>query len=120
MKGEQSYRNKWPSPFAVVCGVLLLLSFLQYVFSPLKWLALGAVAVGIVPLILKAIGSLRNLRIDINVLMLIAVGGSIFLKDYWEAGTIVFLLNISEWLEARASHKATAVMSSLMNIAPQE
>ncbi|PWA61428.1 heavy metal atpase 2 [Artemisia annua] len=120
MKGDQSYRNKWPSPFAIVCGVLLLLSFLQYVFSPFKWLALGAVAVGIVPLILKAIGSLRNLRFDINVLMLIAVGGSIFLKDYWEAGTIVFLLNISEWLETRASHKATAVMSSLMNIAPQK
>nr|GFA87596.1 putative inactive cadmium/zinc-transporting ATPase HMA3 [Tanacetum cinerariifolium] len=36
-------------------------------------------------------------------------GGSIFLKDYWEAATIVFLLNISEWLETRASHKATAV-----------
>nr|XP_043627781.1 putative inactive cadmium/zinc-transporting ATPase HMA3 [Erigeron canadensis] len=120
MKGDQSYRNKWPSPYAILCGVLLLLSFLRYVFSPFKWLALGAVAVGIVPLILKAIGSLRNLRVDINVLMLIAVGGSIFLKDYWEAGTIVFLLNISEWLETRASHKATAVMSSLMNMAPQK
>ncbi|KAI3496273.1 hypothetical protein L1887_38630 [Cichorium endivia] len=120
MKGVQSYGNKWPSPYAVVCGVLLLLSFLKYVYSPFKWLALGAVAVGIVPLILKAIASLRIFRLDINVLMLIAVGGSIFLKDYWEAGTIVFLLVISEWLEARASHKATAVMSSLMSIAPQK
>ncbi|KAI3827671.1 hypothetical protein L1987_01752 [Smallanthus sonchifolius] len=120
MKGDQSYRNKWPSPFAVVCGVLLLLSFLKYIYSPFKWLALGAVAVGIIPLILKAIASLRNLRIDINVLMLIAVGGSISLKDNWEAGTIVFLLTISEWLETRASHKATAVMSSLMSIAPEK
>ncbi|XP_024959996.1 putative inactive cadmium/zinc-transporting ATPase HMA3 isoform X2 [Cynara cardunculus var. scolymus] len=120
MKGDQSYRNKWPSPYAGLCGLLLLLSFLKYVYPPFKWLALGAVAVGIIPLILKAIASLRSLRFDINVLMLIAVGGSIFLKDYWEAGTIVFLLTISEWLERRASHKATAVMSSLMNIAPQK
>ncbi|KAI3709054.1 hypothetical protein L2E82_38777 [Cichorium intybus] len=120
MKGVQSYGNKWPSPYAVVCGVLLLLSFLKYVYSPFKWLALGAVAVGIIPLTLKAIASLRIFRFDINVLMLIAVGGSIFLKDYWEAGTIVFLLTISEWLETRASHKATAVMSSLMSIAPQK
>ncbi|KAI3709055.1 hypothetical protein L2E82_38778 [Cichorium intybus] len=88
MKGDQNYGNKWPSPYAVVCGVLLLLSFLKYVYSPFKWLALGAVAVGIVPLTLKAIASLRIFRFDINVLMLIA-------------GT------------------ATAVMSSLMNIAPQ-
>ncbi|KAK9064873.1 hypothetical protein SSX86_016255 [Deinandra increscens subsp. villosa] len=118
VKGDQSYRSKWPSPSAVVCGVLLLLSFLKYVYSPFKWLALGAVAVGIIPLVLKAFASLRNLRIDINILMLTAVGGSIFLKDYWEAGTIVFLLTISEWLETRANHKASAVMSSLMSIAP--
>ncbi|KVI01438.1 Cation-transporting P-type ATPase, partial [Cynara cardunculus var. scolymus] len=97
MKGDQSYRNKWPSPYAGLCGLLLLLSFLKYVYPPFKWLALGAVAVGIIPLILKAIASLRSLRFDINVLMLIA-----------------------EWLERRASHKATAVMSSLMNIAPQK
>ncbi|XP_023739594.1 putative inactive cadmium/zinc-transporting ATPase HMA3 [Lactuca sativa] len=120
MKGVQNYGNKYPSPYAVVCGVLLLLSFLKYFYSPFKWLALGAVAVGIIPLTLKAFASLRIFRFDINVLMLIAVGGSIFLKDYWEAGTIVFLLIISEWLESRASHKATAVMSSLMSIAPQK
>ncbi|XP_023739618.1 putative inactive cadmium/zinc-transporting ATPase HMA3 [Lactuca sativa] len=120
MKGVQSYGNKYPSPYAVVCGVLLLLSFLKYIYSPFKWLALGAVAVGIIPLILKAFASLRIFRFDINLLMLIAVAGSIVLKDYWEAGTIVFLLVISEWLEARASHKATAVMSSLMSIAPQK
>ncbi|KAJ0534320.1 putative translocase [Helianthus annuus] len=119
MKGEQSYQNKWPSPFAVVCGLLLLLSFFKYVYSPFQWLALGAVVVGIIPLVLKAIASLTNLEFDINILMLIAAGGSVFLKDYWEAGTIVFLLNISEWLEIRASHKAAAVMSSLLSIAPQ-
>ncbi|PWA63993.1 heavy metal atpase 4 [Artemisia annua] len=120
VKGETNYRNKWPSPFAVACGVLLLLSFLSHVFSPFKWLALAAVAVGIIPIILKSFASLRNFRIDINTLMLIAVGGSIFLKDYWEAGTIVFLFTTAEWLESRASHKATAVMSSLMNMAPQK
>ncbi|KAJ0524322.1 putative P-type Zn(2+) transporter [Helianthus annuus] len=66
-----------------------------------------------------AIASLRNLELDINILMLIAAGGSVFLKDYWEAGTIVFLLNISKWLETRASHRAAAVMSTLLSIAPQ-
>ncbi|MFS7945998.1 putative translocase [Helianthus anomalus] len=49
----------------------------------------------------------------------VCAGGSVFLKDYWEAGIIVFLLNISKWLETRASHKAAAVMSSLLSIAPQ-
>ncbi|XP_071733613.1 cadmium/zinc-transporting ATPase HMA2-like isoform X2 [Rutidosis leptorrhynchoides] len=120
MQGDKNYKKKWPSLFAVVCGLLLLLSFFRYVYAPMKWLAVGAVVAGFIPLFLKAVGSLRNFRIDINFLMLIAVGGSIVLKDYWEAATIVFLLNISEWLETRASHKANAVMSSLMNIAPQK
>ena len=34
-----------------------------------------------------------------------AVVGSIALKDYWEAGTIVFLFAIADWLESLASHK---------------
>ncbi|KAK3012681.1 hypothetical protein RJ639_008893, partial [Escallonia herrerae] len=115
--GAKSYRKKWPSPFAVACGVLLLLSFLKYVYCPFQWLALGAVAIGIFPIVLKGLTAVRSFRLDINILILIA--GSIVLKDYWEAGTIVFLFTIAEWLESRASHKATAVMSSLVNIIPQ-
>ncbi|XP_039009681.1 cadmium/zinc-transporting ATPase HMA2-like isoform X2 [Hibiscus syriacus] len=42
------------------------------------------------------------------------------MKDYTEAATIVFLFTIAEWLESRASHKATAVMCSLMSISPQK
>ncbi|KAI3447316.1 hypothetical protein Pfo_003981 [Paulownia fortunei] len=117
--GETNYKNKWPSPYAVASGTLLLLSFLKYVYSPLRWLAVGAIAAGIPPIILKAVAAVRNLRLDINILVLITVSGSIALHDYWEAGTIVFLFTISEWLESRASHKATAVMSSLISVVPQ-
>ncbi|GAV63077.1 E1-E2_ATPase domain-containing protein/Hydrolase domain-containing protein [Cephalotus follicularis] len=117
--GETNYKNKWPSLYAVASGVLLALSFLKYVYHPLQWLALGAVAVGIIPIILKSFTSLRNLRLDTNILMLIAVVGTIAIRDYVEAGTIVFLFTIAEWLESRAGHKASAVMTSLMSIAPQ-
>ncbi|KAL0344926.1 UNVERIFIED_CONTAM: Cadmium/zinc-transporting ATPase HMA2 [Sesamum radiatum] len=117
--GGKSYKNKWPSPYAVASGALLLLSFLKYVYSPMRWLAVGAVAVGIPPVVLKAVAAVRNFRLDINILVLITVAGSIALRDYWEAGTIVFLFTISEWLESRASHKATAVMTSLVSVVPQ-
>ncbi|OIW18694.1 hypothetical protein TanjilG_13446 [Lupinus angustifolius] len=118
--GEENHQKKWPSPYVVASGVLLLLSFLKYVYHPLQYLALGAVAAGIFPIILKAIVSIRNFRIDINILMIIAVIGTIAMKDYLEAGTIVFLFSIAEWLETRASHKANAVMSSLMSITPKK
>ncbi|KAH1201255.1 Cadmium/zinc-transporting ATPase HMA2 [Glycine max] len=118
--GDEKHQKRWPSPYSIASGVLLLLSLLKFVFHPLKYLALGAVAVAVYPLILKAIVSIRNLRLDINILMLIAVIGTISMNHYLEAGTIVFLFSIAQWLESRASHKATAVMSSLMNIAPQK
>ncbi|XP_019247745.1 PREDICTED: cadmium/zinc-transporting ATPase HMA3-like isoform X2 [Nicotiana attenuata] len=118
VKGEKNYQKKWPSPFAIGSGILLGLSFLKYFFAPFQWLALAAVAVGIPPIIFRGVAAVRNLTLDINILVLIAVAGSIALHDYWEAGTIVFLFAIAEWLESRASHKATAAMSSLVNIVP--
>ncbi|KAL0338773.1 UNVERIFIED_CONTAM: Cadmium/zinc-transporting ATPase HMA2 [Sesamum angustifolium] len=119
VQSEPNYKNKWPRPYVVISGALLLLSFLKYVYSPLGWLAIGAVAVGVLPILSKAVLAIRNRTLDINVLVVIAVSGSIALHDYWEAGTMVFLFTIAQWLESRASHKATAVMSSLVNVVPQ-
>eukprot|EP00262_Sarcandra_glabra_P007338 TRINITY_DN2005_c0_g1_i1.p1 TRINITY_DN2005_c0_g1~~TRINITY_DN2005_c0_g1_i1.p1 ORF type:complete len:1015 (+),score=98.25 TRINITY_DN2005_c0_g1_i1:170-3214(+) len=118
--GEAKNGKKWPSPYSVASGILLLLSFFKYLYHPMQWLALGAVAVGLPPIVLRSVAAIRSLTLDINILALIAVGGTIALKDYWEAGSIVFLFTIAEWLESRASHKATAVMSSLMCMAPQK
>nr|pir hypothetical protein T20K24.12 - Arabidopsis thaliana [Arabidopsis thaliana] len=71
VNGETSFKNKWPSPFAVVSGLLLLLSFLKFVYSPLRWLAVAAVAAGIYPILAKAFASIKRPRIDINILVII-------------------------------------------------
>lgn len=68
---EGSYKNKWPTPYALACGGLLLLSFLKYVYAPLQWLAVAAVAVGIPPVLLKAVAAVRSFRLDVNILVLI-------------------------------------------------
>jgi hypothetical protein len=75
--GNENYMKKWPSPYAIACGLLLSLSFLKYVYHPLQWLAVGAVAFGIYPITLKGIVAIRNLRLDINILVIIA-GKSFF------------------------------------------
>lgn len=74
--GDEKHQKRWPSPYSIASGLLLLLSFLKFVYSPLKFLALGAVAAGVFPIILKAIVSIRNFRFDINILVIIA-GNSI-------------------------------------------
>ncbi|KAH7688010.1 Zinc-exporting ATPase protein [Dioscorea alata] len=112
--------NKWPSPYILACGTLLIISLFHVFFRPLRWLAVVAVAVGVLPIVLRSVAALRRFTLDINILMLIAVGGAIALRDYEEAGFIVFLFTIAEWLETMASHKATAGMSALMSMAPQK
>ncbi|CAN8257637.1 unnamed protein product [Cochlearia groenlandica] len=120
VNGETNYKNKWPSPFAVVSGLLLLLSFLKFVYPPLRWIAVAAVAAGIYPILAKAFASIRRLRVDINILVIITVIATLAMQDYMEAAAVVFLFTIAEWLETRASYKATSVMQSLMSLAPQK
>ncbi|CAH8322380.1 unnamed protein product [Eruca vesicaria subsp. sativa] len=118
--GETNFKNKWPSPFAVVSGVLLLLSFFKYVYSPFRWLAVAAVVAGIYPILAKSVASIARARVDINILVVITVGATLGMRDYTEAAAVVFLFTIAEWLQSRASYKASAVMQSLMSLAPQK
>jgi Cd2+/Zn2+-exporting ATPase len=39
------------------------------------------------------------------------------MEDYLEAGTIVFLFSIAEWLESRASHKVLIYYFSCFKLA---
>jgi Cd2+/Zn2+-exporting ATPase len=66
----------------------------------------------------RAIGSIRTRSLDINVLMLIAVAGAMALGDWFEAATVVWLFDISQWLETRSLARATRAIQSLMKLAP--
>ncbi|WZY68569.1 hypothetical protein YC2023_000809 [Brassica napus] len=118
--GETSFKSQWPSPFALVSGVLLALSFLKYFYGLLEWFAVVAVVAGVYPILAKAVASVTRFRLDINALTLIAVIATVCMEDYTEAATIVFLFSVADWLESSAAHKASTVMSSLMNLAPRK
>ncbi|KAL9260634.1 Cadmium/zinc-transporting ATPase HMA2-like protein [Drosera capensis] len=120
VKGQTKLAKTLPNKYVIACGVLFLLSFLKYAYHPFKWLAVAAAAVGSWPVLLRAVAAVRNLTIDVSILVLVAAAGTLALGDYWEAGFMVFVFTIAEWLESMASHKATAVMSSLMSMAPQQ
>ncbi|KAF8772169.1 hypothetical protein HU200_006053 [Digitaria exilis] len=107
--GTEKKTNKWPSPYVLLCGACLVVSLFAHFWRPLKWFALGAVAAGVLPILQRSYAAARRLTLDVNILMLIAVSGAIALKDYSEAGFIVFLFTTAEWLETRASHKDVKV-----------
>ncbi|CAN6180458.1 unnamed protein product [Urochloa humidicola] len=106
--------RRWPSPYVVSSGALLLASFLTPILPPLRYLALAAACAGAPPVLRRAIASATTLSLDINALMLLAAAGAAALGDYVEAGAIVFLFTSAEWLEAAACAGAGAGMSSLI------
>ncbi|GFY91405.1 heavy metal atpase 2 [Actinidia rufa] len=131
LHGEVKFQKRWPEKWVIACGLLLALSFLKYVYEPLQWLALGAVAIGLPSVIFQKHSSHpelhsqrqhshANCRSSLDGLMRAHMGGTLALQDFSEAGAIVFLYAISQWLESAASYKAMAVMSSLTSMAPQK
>jgi Cd2+/Zn2+-exporting ATPase len=68
----------------------------------------------------RALAAIRNLDLDINALMLIAVVGAMLLGEWAEAGTVVFLFAIAQWLEARSMDRAREAIRALMDLTPDE
>jgi Zn2+/Cd2+-exporting ATPase len=108
---------------AVSAGALavgLVLQFAGFV-EPLATAAfVTAAATGGVFPARRAMRSLRARELDINVLMLVAVVGAMFLREWAEAGTVVFLFAIAQWLESRSMDRAREAIRALMDLTPDE
>lgn len=85
----------------------------------LKWAALGAVAFGSPYILRRAYAALKQLQLDINILMIISAFGAIAISEYIEAGAIVFLFGFSEWLEDKCMGKARESIGFLMEMQPE-
>lgn len=66
----------------------------------------------------KAVFALRRLRPDMNLLMMIAVVGSIGIGQWFEAATVAFFFALALALEAWSLGRARQAVAALMKIAP--
>lgn len=66
----------------------------------------------------SALLSLRYGIISINLLVMIAAIGGIYLKEYWEAAAVTFLFVFGSYLEARALGRTRDALASLIKVAP--
>jgi Cd2+/Zn2+-exporting ATPase len=112
----------WPGalPPPALCLSLLLVaaSWLGKLpgAEPAEYLALGAVALLIPHVVLRAWAALRARMIDISVLMVVAVAGALALRDYEEAGAILALFGLAEWLEDRAFGRAREALGGVLTL----
>ncbi len=82
------------------------------------WYAL-AIILSVGPLMPRAWGAVRSLRLDMNVLMVIAVIGAISLGDWFEAAAVSTLFSWSLVLEGWTARRAGRAIADLMKSAPK-
>ncbi|MDP7186965.1 MAG: cation-translocating P-type ATPase [Paracoccaceae bacterium] len=66
----------------------------------------------------KAVSSARRLSPDMNLLMVVAVTGAIFLGEYFEAATVAFFFSLSLYLESWSVGRARNAVAALLDLAP--
>lgn len=67
----------------------------------------------------KAWRAIKQVHLDMNVLMTVAVAGAIYLGDYSEGAMVVFLFAFSELLEAFSVVRARKAIQDVLNINPK-
>ncbi len=81
----------------------------------------AAILVAGVPVARKGWGTLRgSRRLDINVLMTIAIIGAVLIGDWLEAATVAVLFSVGEALEGYSADRARRSIRSLMALAPAD
>ena len=81
-------------------------------------LFLAAIVFGVWLVAPKALSSARRLSPDMNLLMVVAVAGAIFLGEYFEAATVAFFFSLSLYLESWSVGRARNAVAALLDLAP--
>ena len=99
-------------------GFLIFLFMSSFSRSYLKYSGIIAVAFGIPSVAMKAFFTLQRRNFDANCMMVTAALGSLLMQEYDEAASVSFLFAISEFLEDRATHRATEALDSIIKMRP--
>ena len=78
-----------------------------------------AILIGGVEIVPRAIAGLRRFRLDIHVLMSLAIVGAVLLGEWSEAAAVAFLFGLSELLESLSLERARRAVRGLLEIAPE-
>jgi Cd2+/Zn2+-exporting ATPase len=114
----------WRQRLVVLSGVCLAAGLALQLTTAARplWLILHAAAIVLAgtQTARRAWTSLTSGRLDIHVLMMVAVAGAIALGDLAGGASVVFLFALAQVLESRAMERARGAIRALMDLAPAE
>jgi Zn2+/Cd2+-exporting ATPase len=123
-EARPAVQSVWRERFVALAGASLALGLGFQLFGatgPLTWIPfVCAVVLAGTQTARRAWGSIVARRLDIHVLMMVAVVGAMALGEWAEGASVVFLFALAQVLEARAMERARGAIRALMDLAPAE
>ncbi len=118
---SRRWSENLPLKSASSSAFFLVLSFsFSFVNAPLSHLFLSLVFfLSGVPALIAALGDLKNLEINIDVLMTLAAFLAVTIDSGLEGALLLVLFELSHALEHHVSHKARSALHNLNHIAPK-
>ncbi|MFQ5896263.1 MAG: cation transporter, partial [Nitrospinota bacterium] len=106
----------WASGAALLGGLVL---YLLVGHGPARWAYLAAVLIGLPPIALRGMRAVRRLRLDMHVLMSVAITSAVLIGEWFEAATLAFLFSLSLWLEGFSLGRVRRAIRSLVDLSPR-
>ena len=107
--------------YLLIQTVLLIVATVAFFSgaSWFQWVAIAEIVFGIAPVLMKAYVSVKTCSVDINILMLIAIAGTLAIKEWLEGAAVVYIFSFAEALQEFCMYKVQRTISGLMLKAPQ-
>ncbi|MBI5787265.1 MAG: cation-translocating P-type ATPase [Candidatus Schekmanbacteria bacterium] len=83
-------------------------------------IGLAAVVIGGYPLAYNAYSGLKQKKLNVDALVIIASGAALILGEYLEAATVIFILLLGEELERYTVYKANSAIKGLAHLLPAQ
>jgi heavy metal translocating P-type ATPase len=120
VKSLSSAARQYPLPLAVIG--LLLASFIAWLVGwhdVAQWVLITIILLGGIPLLWKTLRQLAHGEVGVDVIAILAIGGSLILGQYLAGAIIVLMLAGGEALEAFALRRAGQSLAKLAERAPR-
>lgn len=106
----------------VLSGSLIAIAFgSQYFFgwtAVYNFFMIAAAVIAGWDIAVRAITSLRNRYVSIELLVTIAALGALLIGEYWEAAAVTFLFTFGAYLKARTLGQTRKILSGLLDLTP--
>ncbi len=112
-------RRKW---LTIASGVFITFALVAWYGFGLAapwapFMTIAAVLAGY-DIALRAWGALRLRQLSIELLVIVAAVGALFIDNHWESAAVTFLFMLGAWLETRTMSRTRGALKALIDAAP--